>query len=54
MGKNSGGTFPLAKILDNEYAQLLDGFNLIKTVVFKKKRYGIYMSILIPTLTMIR
>lgn len=45
MGKNSGGTFPLAKILDNEYAQLLDGFNLIKTVVFKKKKiWNIYVN----------
>jgi hypothetical protein len=45
MTNNSRGTFPLAKILDDEYARILDNFTLVKTVVYKKKRiWNIYVN----------
>ena len=45
MTNNSRGTFPLAGILDDEYARILDNFTLVKTVVYKKKRiWNIYVN----------
>ena len=49
MTNNSRGTFPLAGILDDEYARILDNFTLVKTVVYKKKGYGTSMLMPAPT-----
>lgn len=45
MANNNRGAFPLAKILDAEYAHMLENLTLVKTVVYKKKRiWNIYVN----------